>query len=203
MSAAMPLVLSNYHKRLVHQVVRSKYPKFVSIGRGTFVQIVPYNKEREDKIKENRKRRRRMHIVQQTGFRWVVEALVGGSLATLDLSVHAGSEGGQSSDKKQRLLAQSNNIKKKLKDKQTVLVGHNLFADLVNFYRCFLGALPERVEDFQRAIHELFPLVIDTKYMATRGQGSWEATSSLMNINDALAQCEKPTFGELVFLIST
>lgn len=56
----------------------------------------------------------------------------------------------------------------RLKSKKTVLVGHNVFIDLIYFYSSFLGQLPNKVEDFQHRIHEIFPTIIDTKYLATQ-----------------------------------
>ena len=58
------------------------------------------------------------------------------------------------------------NLQQDLESHQTVLVGHNLFLDLINFYKCFIGALPDTVEQFSAAIHKLFPLIVDTKYMS-------------------------------------
>jgi poly(A)-specific ribonuclease len=59
-----------------------------------------------------------------------------------------------------------------LKNKEHVIVGHNLFTDLVCLYTTFVGPLPMDVEDFQDRIHGLFPIVIDTKYLATEGHDS-------------------------------
>lgn len=63
-------------------------------------------------------------------------------------------------------------IKTKLKNKEHVIVGHNLFTDLVFLYKTFIGPLPKQVEDFQERIRSIFPIVIDTKYLATEGHGS-------------------------------
>lgn len=57
-----------------------------------------------------------------------------------------------------------------------MIVGHNLFTDLVYLYTTFVGPLPNDVEDFQDRIRGLFPIVIDTKYLATEGQDSMSAT---------------------------
>lgn len=56
----------------------------------------------------------------------------------------------------------------RLKSKKTILVGHNVFIDLIYFYSSFLGQLPNKVEDFEHRIHEIFPTIIDTKYLATQ-----------------------------------
>lgn len=57
----------------------------------------------------------------------------------------------------------------KLKKNRPILVGHNKFIDLFFIYRTFIGPLPGELEDFQQHIHYLFPRIVDTKYMVTRG----------------------------------
>ena len=51
-----PEELSRFEKRLVHQLVRAEYPELVTISKRGFVQIVRFNKEREDRIAADRKR---------------------------------------------------------------------------------------------------------------------------------------------------
>ena len=122
---------------------------------------------------------------RQIGLRWPVEAMVGGDLAGLDLnevSVHV--------DGRQQVVTQQvTNLKIRLRGKRTVLVGHNVFLDLMYFYKCFFGTLPDRVEDFQLVIHELFPIVIDTKYLATHNRDNPAmANSSLEQLDVELAK---------------
>lgn len=83
-------------------------------------------------------------------------------------------------------------LKQKLRDNPPILVGHNLFMDLVNFIGCFFGPLPDSVEDFKVMAHELFPTVVDTKYMATYDCGSINPRSSLVDINNDLLQIATP-----------
>lgn len=42
--------------------------------------------------------------------------------------------------------------------KKIVLVGHNCFMDLLHLYNCFIGKLPEKVEDFSALMSEYFPM---------------------------------------------
>lgn len=58
-------------------------------------------------------------------------------------------------------------IVKTLKDKKHMVVGHNLFFDLGFLYKTFIGVLPHDVKHFQEDVHELFPFIIDTKFLAT------------------------------------
>lgn len=57
----------------------------------------------------------------------------------------------------------------KLVQHRPILVGHNQMADLCFLYRTFIGHLPDRLEEFQDTIHAIFPRIIDTKYMTSRG----------------------------------
>ncbi|NWW65572.1 PNDC1 ribonuclease, partial [Ifrita kowaldi] len=43
------------------------------------------------------------------------------------------------------------------------LVGHNMFMDLMHLHDKFYRPLPESYEEFKRNIHNLFPVIIDTK----------------------------------------
>lgn len=144
-----------------------------------------------------RMRRTEERILRQTGFRWIAEALTGGDLSKLDPKTFSHlvvDSKGMKKEKAVEELAES--IKQRLKVRRPALVGHNLFLDLINFCACFFGNLPERVEDFQDMVHEMFPLLIDTKYMATHECGSIIPSSSLAEINDALKEKMKPETGQ-------
>ena len=65
-------------------------------------------------------------------------------------------------------------------------MGHNCFTDLIYLYAAFIGPLPERVEDFQKQIHEMFPVVLDTKYLFTHNCGNMNPVSSLDSIEEEL-----------------
>lgn len=194
----LPLELDNYQKRLVHQIVRSEYPGYVSVGKKSFIQILPYDKVREDKFIEKRLQRTRGNIASQKGLSWVIEALMGGELSRLDLRLLWRPDGLFTAAEGSMLTKESEALREKLKSGPPVLVGHNLFTDLVNFYKCFIGDLPSRVEVFQQSINKLFPLVIDTKYMATSGGVLRDASSALSILNENLDSREVPKFGILL-----
>lgn len=88
----------------------------------------------------------------QIGLRWLVEALAGGNLEGLTTNSFLTYVQGREAEVAQQL----SNLKAVLKTKRTVLVGHNVFIDLIYLYRCFFGQLPEHVEDFQDVMHKLF-----------------------------------------------
>lgn len=173
----------------------------MSIGKNTFVQIIAYDKDRENAVKEERVRRIQQRIWKQTGFRWVAEALAGGDLSDLDPGCFMGiMSNSAAAQPKYPLKEFSDRLKQRLKDHRPVLVGHNLFTDLVNFCRCFFGPLPESVEDFQTMVHEMFPMLMDTKYMATHDCGSINPKSSLSEINSSLARIAIPEIGEQTYI---
>lgn len=71
-----------------------------------------------------------------------------------------------------------------LKIKKHIIVGHNLFTDLGFLYSAFVDKLPLDVHHFQVAIHKTFPLVFDTKYIATN--------STSMNARNGLRELLEP-----------
>ena len=144
----------------MHQIVR-KHPELVAVSRQSFIQIIDYDEQREVQLKLRRQRYFERDLGQQIGLRWLVEAMVGGNLSDLDPNeflVYV--EGRQ-----EEVIQQVKHLKDSLENKRTVLVGHNVFMDLMYFYKCFFGILPAKVEDFQRIIHELLPTINATKFV--------------------------------------
>ena len=94
------------------------------------------------------------------------------------------------------LAAQFDELLSTLKTKRTILVGHNLFLDLIYFFTCFFGCLPARVEGFQAIVAQVFPLVFDTKYLADKiNDNSPLYKSSLDEIDQELSKLPIPTIG--------
>ncbi|GFF70510.1 54S ribosomal protein L17, mitochondrial [Aspergillus lentulus] len=188
-SKSLPSALNRFQKRLVHQLIEVEYPSLVTISRPDFIQIIDYNEERERSVREQRVTRVRERTWKQTGFRWVAEALAGGDLTNLDSGYFIGIMASSAAvESKYPLNEFSDRLKQRLKEHRPVLVGHNLFSDLIYFCRCFFGPLPSKVEEFQSMAHELFPVLMDTKYMATHNCGSINPRSSLSELNGNLAK---------------
>ncbi|KAF2497798.1 CAF1-domain-containing protein [Lophium mytilinum] len=180
-----PASISNFEKRLVHQLVRAEFPDLNTISRPDRILVVPLDAEREANHRRMRKKNIKKDIDHRVGFRWVVEALVGGNLERLDPIYLAQSAAGYSEFVDLRgikdRLYHANDI---LKRKPRVLVGHNMFTDLVYFYQAFIGELPDTADEFQKAIHKLFPIIVDTKYIATHNCGDISPFSSLEQIEE-------------------
>ncbi|KAL4903274.1 hypothetical protein BDW74DRAFT_169153 [Aspergillus multicolor] len=190
---AMPSVLNRHQKRLVRQLVEVEYPGFVTIGRPDWVQVVDYDEKREITVGEMRVQWMTDRARKETGFRWIAEALVGGDLTHLSPNYFPGARGNTAPTEQCETLEEFvDDFKERLKAHRPILVGHNLFADLIYFFRCFFGPLPDRVEDFQSMVHEHFPVLIDTKYLATHDCGSINPISSLQEMNDSLLDIPKP-----------
>ena len=187
--------LSRLEKRLVHQLVRAEFSKLVTISKRGYIQIIRFDKQREDKIIAARKRELEERIVKQTGFRWIVEALRGGKVPDLDLRQCAADPvtGEQSGfvdiDGYRARFARARG---KLRRDPRTLVGHNCFLDLIYLYHTFLGPLPDTVAEFQRKLHRAWPRIVDTKYMSTHNCGDINPVSSLEQIAQQLSHLQRP-----------
>lgn len=188
----MPQKLSNLQKRLVHQVVGKDYPDLTSRSdRGGFVQITHSNPEKDKLAREGRLKQATAYLAKDVGFRWIIEALVGGDLSDLNPLVFAPLMPLEPPPGC-RLEELTHRLKERLKANRAVMIGHNCLTDLVYIYRCFIGRLPATVEEFQTAINGLFPVVVDTKYMATHGCSSMNPASSLEEENRNVAKLSIP-----------
>ncbi|RPB13962.1 ribonuclease CAF1 [Morchella conica CCBAS932] len=73
------------------------------------------------------------------------------------------------------------------------LVGHNLITDLVYLYQCFIGNLPDTEKEFAAIIHAAFPVVLDTKYVATCVGDTLHNSSNLQGLFESFALQKLPT----------
>ncbi|KAI7505337.1 CAF1-domain-containing protein [Hortaea werneckii] len=186
--------LSRFERRLIHQLVRAEYPDFVTVSRHTCIQIVPFDKAREERIAAQRRRELEERINRQKGFRWIIEALLGSDLSRLDLREVAKSPvtGEAVFADMDEYRAQFNRACGLLRGNPRVLVGHNCFLDLVYVYRTFIGELPPTVVEFQQKLHALWPTIVDTKYMSTHNCGDINPVSSLEQIATQLGDQVEP-----------
>ncbi len=67
--------MNGYQKRLVHQLIRSDFPDIVSFSKNDFVQLLPYDQEREDALVDKKNFWFEQNLSTQIGLRWVAEAL--------------------------------------------------------------------------------------------------------------------------------
>lgn len=181
-----------------------EYPSLVTVGKPAFIQIMNFDEEREKAVRNQRMRVVQERMWKQTGFRWIAEALAGGDLSNLDPAYFMAIMSSSAAVKPGYSMKEfSDKLKQRLKSQRPVIVGHNLFTDLIYFCNCFFGPLPDQVEDFQAMAHEMFPILMDTKYMATHDCGSINPISSLSEINDSLLKTAIPRMSKLRLFYAT
>jgi poly(A)-specific ribonuclease len=196
-NVSAPGGLNGYQRRLVYQLVRTEfkqYRAFLPRKHADFVQIEKMDPEKEARVATSKMMGFEAQLARQIGFRWIFEALVGADISTMDPNWFCVTPDGTSSfiDTSAKKLEISS-LSKSLQSKRRVLVGHNLFTDLIFVYKTFVGNLPDSVVEFQQKVHALFPSVIDTKYMATQenllnpGQAS-----GLQQLHDTLKPIRNP-----------
>ncbi|KAJ5770224.1 uncharacterized protein N7511_002275 [Penicillium nucicola] len=178
-------------KWLVHQLVANEFPNLRSRTGSKFIQIDAVDVKSEQAAEEQRVKIKKAQLQKHIGFRWVAESLVGGNLEEL------GSEMFRPLMRRIKnptygIDTMVNRVKTCLQINRPVLVGHNMFCDLLFFHACFLGPLPDTIEEFQTAIHKLFPVLIDTKYLDTYDCGSTNPASSLADLHAKLMNVDTP-----------
>ena len=186
----VPQHLSRYQVRLTHQTVRNEYPNLKTTGHGHFVQITNPTEQQQASQKLALVEQREKDIAKAVGFRWLIEGIVGGNILDMpDEYIIGGLPTIRSEGKSPKEYLQ--NLQQKLKARPRVMVGHNCFTDFVNFYKCFIGPLPDTVEEFSSNVHDLLPGVIDTKNLASFGHKRFGNTS-LEDVEKDLRTQERP-----------
>ncbi|GAM87239.1 hypothetical protein ANO11243_052610 [Dothideomycetidae sp. 11243] len=188
-----PEGLSKYEKFLVHQIIRQDYPQLITIPRRGAIQVSALDEAREAAIVKSKMRDIQGRIYRQIGFRWVIEALAGQSLRHIDLATfttdpQTGDTMPISFDVKSRFQR----CQALLEGRPRPIIGHNMFLDLVYLYKTFIGLLPDKVADFAAKLHELFPVIVDTKYLATHKCGDINPMSSLQQLAEKMDRQKTP-----------
>ena len=182
----------------------------VSVSKSDFIQLYPFDQQREDAVLQRKMARYESDLARQVGIRWLAEAIcpdidkvlptervspfASGNLEALKSLTYPPIE--MTEERQEAHALQFDQLCKTLKERRTVLVGHNLFLDLIYFYTFFFGPLPDRVEGFQKTIAQLFPLVFDTKYLADKiNDNSPLYRSSLQEIDQELSKLPLPIIG--------
>ena len=162
----VPASLNSYQKRLTHQIVKAEFPKLRTKGMRDFISVTKQLDDNEQaKQLAHMADRRNREIAYAVGFRWLMDSLVGRDISEIPteyLNAIPPPEVEQL-DGETPVQAYRRHIQEKLRCRRKILVGHNCFTDLINFYACFFGTLPESIEEFVDDIHKLLPAVIDTK----------------------------------------
>ncbi|KAF2400807.1 CAF1-domain-containing protein [Trichodelitschia bisporula] len=181
--------LTTYHRALVHETVRNEYPTLKTGSENGAIFVKLKSNIEAESLDSLRVRQHSAEISKAVGFRWILEAMVGGDLSHMDIRQYAmetirAYEPGV--DNVMTYLAATRKSLDNLKNRRTVLVGHNMLFDLV-YLLALLGPLPDSVEAFQATIHKLFPLIIDTKFMATAVERSPNSTNGASSLDQVMA----------------
>lgn len=190
------LAISRFEKRLVHQLVRAEFPELVSAPRAGIIHIIHFDAVREAANTRKVKNRVKQQIATQSGFRWVIESFAQGDISSIDpFYFGRNTDGIIISVDEDGIKNRLDRAAMRLKTKQPVLVGHNMFTDLVYLYQHFIGPLPSTLAEFQHTLHELFPSIVDTKYLATCDGGDLNASPTLQEIAESLNTMPLPDIG--------
>jgi CAF1 family ribonuclease len=187
----VPSALNRYQIRLTHQIIRKDYANLKTLGRDGFVRISVRNEKEDAEEKLRQERYREQDVVHAIEFRWLVEALCGGDISKIPERCFIAAMSNDAKPKDDDNMALKRfigDLQGKLKMRRRVLFGHNCFTDLVYLYTCFIGDPPDKVEDFQELVHELFPAIVDTKYLAS--------LEKVLRFNSTLEALEKEMRGE-------
>jgi poly(A)-specific ribonuclease len=193
----LPIEVSAKHRWAVHTLVKDEYPSLKARGMPDCVQIEKRNggaMRYGQRMEESSKRIRR-HV----GFRWIVEALVGGDVNLEPLTFEPLLP--EVRDPLIDAKALTERLKSRLKENRPIIVGHNWFTDMIYFYQCFLGPLPDKVDEFISLIHETFPIVIDTKYLANQDWDAVNSSTALEELTKKLAKIRTPRIGMYFFVV--
>ncbi|KAI0603216.1 ribonuclease H-like domain-containing protein [Biscogniauxia sp. FL1348] len=177
--------------RMVDQLIREDFPGFIAkkaTTEGTSEYILVRRIKASDQIQAGAQGRANLEEVDRlAGLRIIFEALTGGSFAR-HAQHQVATDDGDNKLVPQPYSSYNGNFdfdecEAALKKSRPILIGHNIFYDLVFIYNTFFGALPDKVDDFLLRAHELFPRLVDTKYMHTRGHHMMHPHMSLEELH--------------------
>ncbi|KAI5926361.1 ribonuclease H-like domain-containing protein [Camillea tinctor] len=165
---------NDFQLRLISQLIGEDFPWFIAenFTRDTSDCILVRRITASDHAKGGLVAQQRIdpeEVDRLVGLRVIFEALTGGSFARLATSLNRGGGHATQPGTSHSNSFDFNECEASLKEKRPILVGHNMFYDLVFIYHTFFGALPDTIDNFLLRIHELFPRIVDTKYMYTEG----------------------------------
>ncbi|KAK4239630.1 ribonuclease H-like domain-containing protein [Achaetomium macrosporum] len=178
------------HVSVIRQIVRNEFPScFVVLRRSNaLAQVIKWDPE-ERVLWDGEYRRRHEAVVRQTGnaresntgFRYVIEALVGGSFAPsipaeFLLSDNHIDQDSSSIAARIARIAREARLRSDLRLYESrintrarpVLIGHNPLLDLCFLVQTFLSPLPAEITAFRRDLHTYFPRIVDTKYLSSQ-----------------------------------
>ncbi|KAI1769250.1 CAF1-domain-containing protein [Hypoxylon sp. FL1150] len=197
--------INGLQTRLIHQIIHEEYPtcnaKRIPSGHmaGSFsvtVMTRAFTTQTKNRILANVNETKRL-----SGLQILFEALSGGSFAEkVDQQwvchsdrASVGNDTWNEFNRKFNFHQCEANLKKN----RPIIIGHNAFQDLAFIYQTFFEPLPPKVDDFLTSIHQLFPCIIDTKFMHTRRKHMMDQDRSLKYLDDYFANHKFPPIRHL------
>jgi len=167
--SGIPNELNGYQRRLVHQIVQNEFPAMKTQGMGHFIQITNPTSAQQASQKTLEAEYRERDLSRAIGFRWIIDGIMGRDLSKLPddylLPALPSTVGAAEGEKPVKALL--GELNSKLRSRRKVLVGHNCMTDIMFLYKMAIGDLPEKLEDFKDKIHDMFPAIIDTKFLSS------------------------------------
>lgn len=161
--------LNGYQRRLVHQVVQKEFPSMKTQGMGHFVQITNPSDHQQASLKSLQEQWRDRDLARAVGFRWIIDGIIGKNPLRLpdDYLLPALPQSTSAAEGEVPVKTLLDSLNRKLKERRKVLIGHNCMVDIMFLYKMTVGDLPETLEEFKDKVHDLFPAIIDTKFLSS------------------------------------
>ncbi|KAK1780925.1 ribonuclease H-like domain-containing protein [Copromyces sp. CBS 386.78] len=115
---------------------------------------------------------RRTALTRQSGFLYVVEALLGGQFAEdIEPELCLAYVLNMGSDSREQLISvfreRLGAAEYRNRLKRPILLVHSQLDMLCHFYSTFLGPLPETVDEFTKRIHQILPRIVDSRILCS------------------------------------
>lgn len=168
-SPGVPMELNSYQRRLVHQVVQNEFPAMKTQGMGHFIQVTNPSSEQQASQKEIEEQQRERDIARAIGFRWLIDGMMGRDISKIpeDYLLAALPSTTDAAEGDAPIKKHLKDLQLKLKDRRKILVGHNCLIDIMFLYKMAIGTLPETLSEFVDHLHDMFPAIIDTKFLSS------------------------------------
>lgn len=159
--------------RLVRTLVENHFPGYIARNKqkGTFIQVEEYSVSEALCHLKRKEQLFRDSVYSQKGRSIIYEALTGNAqLTEIPPNWLATDKDGikvEPDSDFRVIISELETLQRRLNTKESLLVGHNLFTDLVYLTQTFEGWLPEDLISFKSFVQDKFPRIIDTKFIAT------------------------------------
>ncbi|KAH7631928.1 CAF1 family ribonuclease-domain-containing protein [Sordaria sp. MPI-SDFR-AT-0083] len=154
---------------LVCQLVHSRFDECRATPKDDH-RVMHIKKLGRPELTKERLASRRTALTRQSGFLYVVEALLGGQFADdIEPELCLLYVSGMAHDLREQLISKFRKRLKAAEDrnraKRPILLVHSQLDMLCHFYSTFLGPLPKTLDEFTKRIHQIYPRIVDTRVL--------------------------------------